>query len=106
MDNSLSFRNTLLFITLVFSLVGWPGVVSAADPASGVNAAEVSTTIDINTASATDIAEVLHGIGVAKAEAIVAYRDEHGPFKSLEDLGKVKGVGEKTLERNASRIRF
>ena len=106
MDNRLSFRNTLLFITLVFSLAGWHGFASAAEPASAASTAETSATIDINKASASDIAEALHGIGAAKAEAIVAYRDQHGPFQSLEDLGNVKGVGEKTLERNASRIRF
>nr|MBA3493967.1 helix-hairpin-helix domain-containing protein [Gammaproteobacteria bacterium] len=40
------------------------------------------------------------GIGPAKAEAIVAYREKHGPFKSVDDLVMVQGIGEKTVEMN------
>lgn len=56
--------------------------------------------IDINTADADTLASTLTGIGVAKAEAIVAYREANGPFKRLDELVNVKGVGEKTLEKN------
>lgn len=56
--------------------------------------------VDINTASAQEIADGLHGIGLSKAEAIVAYRDAHGPFASADELVNVKGVGDKTVERN------
>ena len=62
----------------------------------GVSAASV----DINTADAKTLEAALIGIGAAKAEAIVAYREANGPFKRLEELVKVKGVGEKTLEKN------
>jgi competence protein ComEA len=63
---------------------------------SGVLAASV----DINTANANTLATELIGIGAAKAEAIVAYREANGPFKRLDELLKVKGVGKKTLEQN------
>ena len=56
--------------------------------------------VDINTADANTLAAELNGIGASKAEAIVAYREANGPFKRLEDLVRVKGVGTKTLEKN------
>jgi len=52
--------------------------------------------IDINTADAMELT-TLPGIGPSKANAIVEYRKAHGPFKSIEDLIKVKGIGAKTL---------
>lgn len=59
-----------------------------------------SEPVDINTADAKTLAEGLSGIGMSKAEAIVAYRSENGPFTSAEELGNVKGIGEKTIARN------
>jgi competence protein ComEA len=60
--------------------------------------------VDINTADAATIAKELQGIGLSKAQAIVAYRDKNGSFKSAEDLRKIKGIGVKTLERNRPNI--
>lgn len=62
--------------------------------------------VDINRADAATLAASLNGIGPAKAEAIVAYREEHGPFKSVEQLAEVKGVGLKTVEKNREYIRL
>ena len=56
--------------------------------------------VDINKADADTIAAELTGIGATKAEAIVAYREANGPFKQVEDIVNVKGIGEKTLEKN------
>ena len=56
--------------------------------------------VDINRADAQTLATELEGVGLSKAEAIVAYRQEHGPFKSPEDLLEVKGVGPRILEQN------
>ncbi|HTV85694.1 MAG TPA: helix-hairpin-helix domain-containing protein [Dyella sp.] len=63
-----------------------------------------ATPVNINTADAETIAHALDGIGLAKAKAIVAFRDEHGPFKNIDDLGQVKGIGKATLERNHDAI--
>ena len=60
--------------------------------------------VNINKASAGDIADAIKGIGQAKAEAIVAYRAEHGPFKSIDDLVKVKGIGKKTVDSNRDKL--
>jgi competence protein ComEA len=54
--------------------------------------------VDINTASAS-LLEELPGIGPVKAQSIVQWRIEHGPFGTIEDLDRVPGIGEKTLER-------
>lgn len=54
--------------------------------------------IDINSASVERLT-ALPGIGMKKAEAIVAYRSKHGKFKRVEDLAKVKGIGDKMVEK-------
>jgi len=61
--------------------------------------------VDINTADAETISAELNGIGLSKAKAIVEYRKKHGPFRSAEDLSLVKGIGERTVERNLSDIK-
>lgn len=62
--------------------------------------------VNVNTADAATLAAELQGIGDKTAAAIIAYRDEHGPFKSVEDLKMVKGVGDKIVENNKDNIRF
>ncbi len=61
--------------------------------------------VDINTADAETISTELNGIGLAKAKAIVEYRKKHGPFRSAEDLSLVKGIGERTVEKNRADIK-
>ena len=53
--------------------------------------------IDVNAAGVYDL-DRLPGIGPTKAEAILAYREEHGPFQSVDELLEVSGIGEVTLE--------
>lgn len=55
--------------------------------------------IDINSAGVDVLAEKLSGIGPAKAKAIVIYRQLHGPFKTVDELINVKGIGPRTLEK-------
>lgn len=64
----------------------------------------VSASVNINTADAETLAAELKGIGPKLARAILAYRKEHGPFKSVEDLKKVRGVGKYILEKNHGKI--
>ena len=61
--------------------------------------------VNINTADAKTLAKELVGVGAAKAEAIVKYRSDKGPFKSSDELKKVEGIGEATVERNKANIK-
>lgn len=63
-----------------------------------------STPVNVNQADATTIAAALDGVGLAKAQAIVTYRKAHGPFKSVAELTKVKGIGQATLAHNKGSI--
>lgn len=90
------------------SLSGNGAVSNAGDPiaAGGTgNGAKsepgplgLSGLISINTAGTVELQEI-PGIGEKKAKAIVDYRNEHGPFKSVDELTNVKGIGEKMLEK-------
>ena len=66
----------------------------------------VLLTVNINKADAAEIAEVLVGVGLSKANLIVAHRKSNGPYKSLQELTEVKGIGPKTLEKNKAKITF
>ncbi len=59
--------------------------------------------ININTATISELM-TLDGIGEVKAKAIVEYREQNGYFKSIDDITLVKGIGEKTLEKNRDKI--
>jgi competence protein ComEA len=82
-------RNTIATL-LVGLALAWP--------------AFAATPVNINKADAATIASSLDGIGQSKAEAIVAWREEHGPFKNVAELEQVKGIGPATLERNRDAI--
>ncbi|MCP3687330.1 MAG: helix-hairpin-helix domain-containing protein [Gammaproteobacteria bacterium] len=60
--------------------------------------------VNINTATASEIAAALNGIGIAKAEALVAYRNQNGMFTSAEQIVNVSGIGEATFEKNKADI--
>jgi competence protein ComEA len=62
--------------------------------------------VNINTADAKTLARELQGVGMAKAEAIIAHREKNGPFKSADDLVKVKGLGKKLIDQNKANLRF
>ncbi|EGR0024138.1 helix-hairpin-helix domain-containing protein [Vibrio alginolyticus] len=84
-----------LFVFAPFSMAA----DSATDKYEGIE-----ITVNINTASAEEIATMLKGIGEKKAQSIVDYREEHGPFKTAADLKSVKGIGEATVKKNEGRI--
>ncbi|CAN0602516.1 unnamed protein product, partial [Ectocarpus sp. 12 AP-2014] len=75
-------------------------VDSAAIPA------EVMAAVNINTADREELSSSLSGVGASKAEAIVRYREQFGPFESVDELSEVTGIGASTVERNRERIRL
>lgn len=79
------FRIILLIATFTFGSAAW------------------SAAVNINAATAEQLTE-LTGVGMKKAEAIVAYRNQNGEFKSADDLANVRGIGTKTVEKNRSDI--
>ena len=62
--------------------------------------------VNVNTADAKTLARELQGVGMAKAEAIIAHREKNGPFKNADDLVKVKGLGKKLVDQNKANFRF
>lgn len=68
------------------------------------NDADTGLPININTADAPALSAALKGVGESKAKAIVAYRESYGPFKAVEELTAVKGIGESLLEKNKNNI--
>lgn len=80
----------VILITSIFLASGW---VSAAP-------------VNVNTADAQTLAKNINGIGPKKAQAIVTYRKANGPFKSLNDLIKVKGIGQKLINKNKADLLF
>ncbi|EIY5129852.1 helix-hairpin-helix domain-containing protein [Klebsiella variicola] len=63
-----------------------------------------ATKVSINHASAEQLAQALNGVGLKKAQAIVSYREEYGPFKTLDDLKQVPGMGSALVERNLAHL--
>lgn len=97
----------IFFLLFSLSSITLPAI--AADPSgskSGRAHQPVVSTVNINTAGPEQIAQRLSGIGLARAKAIVAFRDKNGPFQRAADLAAVKGIGERTVELNQSRIRL
>lgn len=97
--------------TLVFLLVFGVAVSANAARTSkahrhhnvAASATQVTEKININQADADTLATV-KGLGSKKAEAIVAYREANGDFKSVDDLANVKGIGAKRLAKIKSNL--
>lgn len=107
-------RRLLLATAAALALIGWgalfliapvwqfPAVPAAAYAPPGTDTVQEAGTaqgalLDVNVADAEALM-ALPGIGPAKAAAIVAYREEHGPFSSLEEMDAVNGVSLRMIE--------
>ncbi len=81
-----------------------PAAAPAAKAPEAAKGDEETTRVSINAASAEALAQAMNGVGLKKAQAIVSYREEYGPFKTLEDLQQVPGMGASLVERNLDRL--
>lgn len=95
----------MLLPVLSFAQICYPDAKSAYQAILAAENQQASNNqkININTATAGEFA-TLKGVGAKTAQAIVDYRQMFGNFSSVDDLTKVKGIGEKTLEKNRHRL--
>lgn len=101
-----SLRVLLRGALLVLSLAGIATLPVQTLAAGEEPALSVQPVVNINTASAQELSESLHGVGLKRAEQIVAWRKQHGAFKSVEELMQIKGIGTSTIEKNRTRIKL
>jgi competence protein ComEA len=106
MKNILS---AFVFSVLAFSSFSFaadaPAKPAAAIQPQGAKPASQQAAVNINTADAQTLTQ-LKGIGLKKAEAIVAWRKANGNFKTIDQLAEVKGIGAKTIDLNRQNIRL
>ncbi|WP_061708226.1 helix-hairpin-helix domain-containing protein [Pseudenterobacter timonensis] len=81
-----------------------PATEQARATESSKKSDEDGSKVSINQAPAEELARVMNGVGLKKAQAIVSYREEYGPFKTLDDLKQVPGMGSALVERNLSHL--
>jgi competence protein ComEA len=78
--------------------------VSAGAQAQVGSSEAVEKRVNINEADAETLADVLVGVGASKARAIVKYREENGPFTTIDQLVDVNGIGESILNTNKEKM--
>lgn len=98
-----------LFAALSFSLSAAPASSTVSGELSASQSQPPSSayrppSINLNTADASTLQRELNGIGQAKAQAIVAYREANGPFQSVDELLEIKGIGNALMERNRDKL--
>ena len=85
-----------LLATVIALFVVTSGDVVLTQRAAGKPAAAAPAVVNLNTATATQIA-TLPGVGEKAAQRIIEYREKNGGFKKIEELMNVKGIGEKSF---------
>ncbi|OBX03712.1 ComEA family DNA-binding protein [Gallibacterium genomosp. 1] len=100
-------------LALIFSsLALLSGSVAVAESSNPLPAAETAQLqqatqndkVNLNNATAEQLQKGLVGIGAKKAQAIIEYREQHGPFVSVEQITEVKGIGSAIFEKNKDRL--
>ncbi|MCR8935511.1 MULTISPECIES: ComEA family DNA-binding protein [unclassified Pseudomonas] len=106
---------TGFFYSLIFAFLTSASIATIAAPVTPVESSKAplvmdaakpvpSAKVDLNGADAATLQKELAGVGEAKAQAIVAYRDVNGPFSSVDELLEVKGIGKAILDRNRDKL--
>jgi competence protein ComEA len=108
----------LLLAAALFGLIGSSAIAaekpSQGQPQAAAVSPKVSTEtpnegeakVSINQADAEALASMLNGVGLKKAEAIVRYREQNGPFSEIDQLQEVPGIGPSLVERNRDRLKM
>lgn len=89
-------RTSVSLVVLMLALAAQPFAQEPAARTAGPKAARQTTTVNLNTATASEL-ESLPGIGARTAARILEYRKTKGPFKKIEELMNVQGIGEKSF---------
>ena len=96
-------------MALIAAVFGISAFSNPSFAAQSENIAEIvlaAEAVNINTASVEEIADTLKGVGMKKAQAIVQYRKDFGQLSNLEELKRVRGIGDATIKHNATLISF
>ena len=100
----------VLFFSLALGGTVCSTSLAAAESPSETQATQVSPPaegqVSINQASAEELATAMNGIGLKKAQSIVSYREQYGPFTAIEQLKEVPGIGSALVERNSARLKL
>lgn len=96
-------RLTIICCLFIYSLITHANEEVMTSQLKNVTTIE-SSQVNINTASAEQISALLKGIGLKKADAIIEYRNNYGPFQTIDELSAVSGIGNATIEKNAHLI--
>jgi len=91
-------------LLVLFGMFSVPASAAPAAPAEPMIVELQQPLIDLNKADAATLQAKLSGIGKTKADAIVAFREEHGDFASVDELLEIKGIGKALLERNRDKL--
>ena len=97
-------KATWFAVVLLSSVLSLPVQAVVTKVAGVASAEQKKEKINLNQADAAALSHAYHGIGKKRAQAIVAYRKEHGLFKSLDDLALVRGIGKSFVKKHAVKL--
>ncbi len=98
-------KHICYFFIILFTVISLPLRAAALNETSAVTSPLEIQIVNINKADIESLV-LLKGVGEKKAKAIIAYRELHGEFNSVDDLLDVKGIGEQILKQNKARIKL
>ncbi len=98
--------NSFAAVVLSLIVVSIPAqsAVNSIQADSAPTKVQLANKINLNKADAQALTHSIQGIGGKRAEAIVSYRETHGPFKSVNDLAEVRGIGKKFVETHLAQL--
>lgn len=95
---------THLRIVIAVFMLSMGGIIVTSPVFAGANEPSSQQVVNVNAADAETLSVMLKGIGLRKAQAIVAHREQYGQFKTLSELTDVKGIGTGTVAQNEAVI--